>query len=84
MSHLDGNVLAGPLAEVFGFDATDAIARCEGCGEVAALASAMVYTDAAGYVVRCVSCEHVLATIVLSADRLWLGMRGISALEIPR
>jgi uncharacterized Zn finger protein len=84
MTHLDGNVLAGPLAEVFGFDATEALARCSGCGSVAALAAAMVWADDAGYVVRCGTCDDVLATIVVAPDRVWLSMRGITALEIVR
>jgi uncharacterized protein DUF6510 len=28
----DGNILAGPLAEVFDMEVTSAIARCAGCG----------------------------------------------------
>ena len=30
----DGNVLAGPLAEVFAVEVTTAVARCRGCGRV--------------------------------------------------
>ena len=43
MQHVDGNALAGPLAEFFTFDVTIATARCKGCGTVAELARAMVY-----------------------------------------
>jgi phage FluMu protein Com len=84
MQHLDGNVLAGPLAGLFGFDATMASARCAGCGHVAVLAAAMVWADAMGYVVRCADCDSVLATVVEGDDRAWISLSGISALEVPR
>jgi hypothetical protein len=82
MAHLDGNVLAGPLAELFAFDATTASARCAGCGHVALLATAMVHADAMGYVARCAGCDSVLATVVRGEGRTWLSLSGISALEV--
>jgi ribosomal protein S27E len=84
MQHLDGNAIAGQLADLFTFDATTASARCLGCGHVAMLATAMVYMDAMGTVVRCASCGDVLATIVEGDDRTWISLLGVSALEIPR
>jgi hypothetical protein len=84
MMHLDGNVLAGPLAELFSIDVTTASARCVGCGEVAMLAAAMVYRDAMGYVARCADCDSVLATVVEGPDSTWISLLGVSALEIPR
>jgi hypothetical protein len=84
MQHLDGNVLAGPLAERFTFDVTTASGRCAGCGDLAMLAQAMVYADAMGYVARCRSCDAVLATVVVDTDRTWLSLHGLSALELPR
>jgi ribosomal protein S27E len=84
MSHLDGNALAGPLAEYFRFEPTTTTARCNGCGDVAPLGRAIVYNAAAGMVVRCSSCDAVLATIVESDDRVWLGFSGVSAIEITR
>jgi hypothetical protein len=30
MTHLDGNVMAGGFADLFGFDVTTATARCAG------------------------------------------------------
>lgn len=84
MQHFDGNALAGPLAEFFSFDVTTATARCNGCGTVAELARAMVYTSPAGTVVRCATCDHVLATLVESGDRAWIGFSGVSAIEVRR
>ena len=39
-STYDGNVLAGPLSEVFAADVTSAIARCRGCGRSSVVADA--------------------------------------------
>ena len=69
MTHLDGNSLAGVLSELFRFDPTTASARCAGCGTIDVLARAMVWEGTPGTVVRCASCDHVLATIVESEDR---------------
>lgn len=84
MQHVDGNALAGPLAEFFAFDVTMATARCTGCGSVAELARAMVYRSDAGIVVRCGQCDNVLATLVESGDRAWIGFSGVSAIEVRR
>jgi uncharacterized Zn finger protein len=84
MQHVDGNALAGPLAEFFTFDVTMATARCNGCGSIAELARAMVYQSGAGTVVRCGSCGHVLATLVEADDRAWISLAGVSAIEVPR
>lgn len=84
MQHLDGNVLAGPLAEWFTFDVTMASGRCAGCGDLAMLAQAMVYADAMGYVAHCRACDAVLATVVVEAERGWISLHGLSALELPR
>lgn len=84
MTHLDGNVLAGALSEVFTADVTTARGRCGGCGHMAVLAEAMVYTDAPGLVARCVGCDQVLATVVDTGDRVILSLAGLSAVELRR
>lgn len=84
MQHVDGNALAGPLAELFAFDVTTASARCLGCGTVAMLATAMVYMDAMGTVVHCATCDNVLLTLVEGPDSTWISLTGISALEVQR
>jgi hypothetical protein len=82
--HLDGNVLAGALSEVFTGDVTAARARCGGCGQMATIAEAMVYTNAPGLVARCAGCDQVLATVVDTGDRLILSLAGLSAIELRR
>ncbi|WP_235825156.1 DUF6510 family protein [Agromyces badenianii] len=84
MQHVDGNALAGPFADFFSFDVTTATARCNGCGSVGELARAMVYRSGAGTVVRCSTCDHVLATLVETGDRAWISLSGVSAIEVRR
>ncbi len=82
--HLDGNALAGVLADALGADLTAREARCLHCGTVDVLARALVYVSAMGLVARCASCEGVLATTVHTDDgRRWFGMPGVAALEMP-
>jgi len=82
--HVDGNALAGHLADLFEFDSTMASVRCAGCGTVSMLATAMVYMDAMGAVARCGHCDGVLLTFVESEDRVWVGFAGVTAIEVAK
>jgi len=83
MTKLDGNVLAGRLADVLGWDATAADVRCAACGAHGAIAVTVVYVTPMGTVARCPQCDSVLATFVDGdGGRVWFGMPGISALEM--
>lgn len=85
MTRLDGNVLAGRLVDVLGWDATTADARCARCGTRGPIAVAVVYATSMGTVARCPHCDAVLATFVEADDgRVWFGMPGITALEVDR
>lgn len=85
MTRLDGNVLAGRLADVLGWDATAADARCAGCGSHGPIGVAVVYVTPMGTIARCGHCDTVLATFVEADDgRIWFAMTGISALEVTR
>ncbi|MFF2496494.1 DUF6510 family protein [Agromyces sp. NPDC058064] len=84
MQHFDGNLLAGPLAEVFAFDPTTARARCNGCGAVAELATALVYRSGAGSVARCRGCGAVLLTLVEGEGRTFVNFTGTGAIEIAK
>lgn len=81
-THLDGNVLGGPLGEVFAVDVTSALGQCASCGTSAAMGEALVYTDAPGLVARCRTCGEVVLRVNRTAGRTWLDMRGISCLEL--
>jgi hypothetical protein len=61
---LDGNALAGVLAEVFGgADMTSAMRACGSCGQRHVVAEHRLYRGA-GFVLRCPGCEDVALTVV--------------------
>ncbi len=81
---LDGNAIAGPLAEVFGRDVTLAVMTCSGCHESSVVARAMVYLTAMGAVARCPHCDLALLVLSTTPDaRIRFSMRGVSSLELP-
>lgn len=82
MTYLDGNVLAGPLSEIFSVDVTAAFGRCVACGQTNPVARLHVYTDCPGLIARCPGCQHVVLRIVRSPESVWLDMRGCAALSI--
>lgn len=84
MARLDGNVLAGRLADLLGWDATATPARCAHCGARELIARSVVYATAMGSVARCASCDGVLATFVEGdGGRIWFAMTGMTAFELP-
>jgi hypothetical protein len=83
VTYLDGNVLAGPLAEVFAMDLTAATTTCVGCGRQAAVAELHVYPGGPGMVARCAGCQAVVARYVRTSTAAYLDLRGTVALAIP-
>ncbi len=81
-THLDGNVLAGTLGEVFAVDITTAMGQCLSCGTRQAMGQTMVYSDAPGMVARCGNCGDVMLRVNRSPDRTWLDLRGVRYLEL--
>jgi hypothetical protein len=81
-AHLDGNVLAGALRELFTVDITTATGQCVSCGTAGAMGEARVYTDAPGMVARCPACDEVVLRLVRAPGRAWLDMSGLSYLEL--
>ncbi|GAA1977058.1 hypothetical protein GCM10009718_11750 [Isoptericola halotolerans] len=75
---LDGNVLAGSLAEVWALDVTVATGRCAGCADVAVLARAVVFDHPMGQVVRCRGCGGVLMVVVERPDGVQVSARGLA------
>ena len=55
---LDGNMLAGPLSDVFTVDISTAVGQCASCGTSAPMGATRVYADAPGLVARCPSCAR--------------------------
>jgi hypothetical protein len=78
---LDGNGIAGLLAEVTGAELTSAIRHCQACGDEHAVGNQRAYRGA-GVVLRCPGCAAVAATIVERDDALLISWRGV--LRVPR
>lgn len=81
--HVDGNALAGLLAEVFAADVTLAVMTCGGCSASAPLGAADVEDDGVAAIVRCRSCTHTMLTVLRRADGLSLRMGALHRLDLP-
>lgn len=78
MEPLDGNAIAGPLAEHFGDDMTRAVGACGHCGSIAAIGELCVYTRAPGSVVRCRVCGNVVIVVIERGDRVRVELTAFS------
>ena len=78
---LDGNAIAGMLSEVFAVEMTTAIMTCGNCGRSSAVGAMHVFRGA-GIVMRCPSCDNVMAKIVEDGTRMWLNFGGMQALQV--
>jgi hypothetical protein len=72
---LDGNAIAGLLAELFGTDMTTADRGCASCGAHRAIGAHRLYRGA-GMVLRCPACGDLAMTIALAEDRPVVTMHG--------
>ena len=79
---LDGNAVAGMLAEMFALGATSAMVRCATCDHEDPLGTATVYANAPGVVVRCRGCSSVLMRFAEGGDRVMVDLRGAAWLEL--
>jgi Family of unknown function (DUF6510) len=79
---LDGNVLGGPLAELFAADLTTATVTCAHCGGDAPLATYQVYADAPALVARCPGCTGVVMRCASDRRGLRFEMTGIRLLTV--
>jgi phage FluMu protein Com len=84
MEVVDGNALAGMLAELFGTDMTTMPGRCTHCGTVSLVAEFRAYVRGPGRVLRCPACAGVVLRIVETPDATYVDMRGASYLKLPR
>ena len=79
---LDGNALAGMLAELFGCEMTVERGGCAGCGAVNQLGAMLVYAHGMGAVACCPGCGQVLLRIARAEGRWWLDLRGLVWLQL--
>jgi hypothetical protein len=82
VEELDGNAAAGMLSEVFAVEVTGARGRCDSCGNIGALGEARAFIEAPGTVIRCRACESVLLVLVHGDGRYWLGLPGMTWIEL--
>lgn len=83
MTELDGNALAGDLAEIFAADVTAARYTCAGCRHTDAVATLRVWGPLPGQVARCPHCEDVILTLVHTPTRVVLTLSGMARLDFP-
>jgi Family of unknown function (DUF6510) len=80
---LDGNAVAGLLAEVFGgAEVTGAVRGCGSCGQEHAVGKHRLYRGA-GFVLRCPGCGDVAMVVVDCGARREVRMSGRWALSVP-
>lgn len=80
---LDGNALAGPMAELFAVDVTSAMVTCNDCGTAKPMAEQLAYVGGPGSVLRCVGCSSVLVRYVHTRTAVWLDVRGSASWQLP-
>lgn len=83
MTFLDGNMLAGPLGELFTVDITAAVTTCVSCGRRDRVAGLHVYGGNLGLVARCAGCDAVVLRYAQTAAGTWLDLRGTVSLHMP-
>jgi uncharacterized protein DUF6510 len=79
---LDGNVLGGPLGEVFGVELTTSEVTCAGCARVAVVADLVVYDAGPGMVGRCRGCGEVMLRMARLREEVVLDLRGTGLLRV--
>jgi hypothetical protein len=79
---LDGNAIAGLLADVFGAEMTSAAGECASCGADGPVAETVVYLRAPGAVVRCRTCGSVLMVFATIRETTCVDLRGLSNLDM--
>lgn len=81
VAYLDGNVLAGPLSELYGVDRTGEVGRCAECGSSGPLTESRVYMGP-GMVARCRNCDAVLMTVVERPGETIVRMHALTGIDL--
>ena len=79
---LDGNAVAGLLAEVFRSEMTLAHAVCAGCGRTGPVAELLRYGHEMGAILRCPGCDTPVIRLARTRRAHWLDLRGALCLRI--
>ena len=78
--HIDGNGVAGLLAEIAGAEMTEALRTCRSCGDARAVGEHLAYRSA-GVVLRCPNCADVAVVVGVQEGRLVVEWRGTYAIR---
>jgi Family of unknown function (DUF6510) len=78
---LDGNAAAGLLQEIFVFEITTALIRCDVCGSTEAVGSLRLHAAPMGAVLRCPHCDAIVMRTVRTPHGRWLEMTGARCLR---
>jgi hypothetical protein len=78
--HLDGNGVAGLLAEITATEMTAVLRTCQSCGARNAMGAHRAYRGA-GVVLRCPTCDDVAVRIGVLEERLVVDWRGTYEIE---
>jgi hypothetical protein len=79
---LDGNAVAGMLAELFGFEMTVSRGGCTACGATNQLGALHLYAHGMGAVLCCPGCGQYLLRVARDEGRWWLDLRGLAWLAL--
>ena len=74
--HIDGNGIAGLLAEIAGAEMTEVLRTCQSCGERRAVGEHLAYRSA-GMVLRCPGCAGVALVVGMQDRRLLVEWHGV-------
>jgi DNA-directed RNA polymerase subunit RPC12/RpoP len=76
VERLDGNALAGVLAELLSVDASTLRITCRHCGSRGDMAEVAVERDDVGSIVRCLGCGHTLFVVLRERGGIRLRFEG--------
>jgi hypothetical protein len=79
---VDGNAVAGDMADLFGFEMTAAVHRCAHCGNVGQMGTLLAWTQGPGVTLRCCICRDVVMRIVRTPTRTLIDLSGAAYLEV--
>jgi hypothetical protein len=79
---VDGNAVAGILAQVLAVDPTMVLAACAGCGASSALGAMPAYHHGMGAVLTCPGCAAIMIRIGTPSGRVVLDLRGARWVQV--
>lgn len=80
--HVDGNAIAGLLADVFTGDASLLVLACRQCGRVGPLGATDVEDDAVAAIVRCRGCTRTLLTVMRTDTGVSVSLGNLDRIEV--